>query len=169
MQHASLAFALLALAGDVEINPGYRSVADIRKCRGLKIAHLNIHSLRQKTDSLCLEGLDNKTIDILTLSETWLDDTFQDAVIALPGFTCIRRDRIVEKIGYGGVAVYVREGLPFRLRHDIDSGVNECLWIELNRVKCRPTLICCAYRAPEAVFSEFIFNLYNGKWKLEML
>ena len=80
-----------------------------------------------------------------------------------------RRDRIVEKIGYGGVAVYVREGLPFRLRHDIDSGVNECLWIELNRVNCRPTLICCTYRAPEAVFSEFIFNLYNGKWKLEML
>ena len=99
--------------------------------------HLNIRSLRQKTDSVCLEGLDNKTFDVLTFSETWLDDTFQDAEIALPGFTCIRRDRIVKKIRHGDVAVYVREGLPFRVRHDIDSGVNECLWIELNRVKCR--------------------------------
>ena len=86
----------------------------------------------------------------------------QDTEIALPGFVCIRRDRIVNKTGYGGVAVYVREGLPFRVRHDIDSGDNECLWIELNRTKCRPTLICCAYRAPEANFSEFISNLYNG-------
>ena len=32
LQHASLAFALIVLAGDVEINPGYRSLADIRKC-----------------------------------------------------------------------------------------------------------------------------------------
>ena len=32
LQHASLAFALLVLAGDVEINPGYWSLADIRKC-----------------------------------------------------------------------------------------------------------------------------------------
>ena len=109
-----------------------------------------------------MEGLDNKTFDVLTFSETWLDDTFQDAEIALPGFTCIRWDRIVKKIGHVGLAAYVREGLPFRIRHDIDSGINECLWIELNHVTCQPTLICCAYRAPEAVFSEFISNLYNG-------
>ena len=53
-QHASLAFALLVLAGGVEINPGYRSLTDVRKSRRLKIAHLNIRSLRQKTDSIRL-------------------------------------------------------------------------------------------------------------------
>ena len=39
----------------------------------------------------------------------------------MPGFECIVRDRIVDKTGYGGVAVYVRGGLilPFRVRHDI--------------------------------------------------
>ncbi len=49
-----------------------------------------------------------------------------------------------------------------RFRKDIDSGHNECLWIELNRSKCRPVIICCAYRAPEADFGTFISNLYNG-------
>ena len=39
----------------------------------------------------------------------------------------VRRDRTLDKIGYGGVAVYVCEGLPFRVRQDIDSGDNECL------------------------------------------
>ena len=70
--HASLALARIALAGDVELNPGYRSLEDVRSSRGLKIAHLNIRSLRNKSDLLSLQGLDNTTIDILTFSETWL-------------------------------------------------------------------------------------------------
>lgn len=76
---ASLALALIALAGDVELNPGYRSLKDMRSSRGLRIAHLNIRSLRNKLDTLSLEGLDNRTIDILTLSETWLDDCYEDS------------------------------------------------------------------------------------------
>ena len=58
---------LLAFAGDIELRPGYRSLVDVRKTRGLKIAHLNIRSLRQKTDMIRLEGLDNKTFDVLTM------------------------------------------------------------------------------------------------------
>ena len=126
-----------------QTNPGYWSLDDIRRTRGLKIAHLNIRSLRQKIDSIRLEGLDNKTIDILSLSETWLDDTIQDTEISLPGFVCTRRDRIGDKTGYGGVAVYVREGLPFRVRHDIDSGGNECLWIELRHQVSPDTNLLC--------------------------
>ena len=56
--HASLALALIALAGDVKLNPGYRSLEDVRTSRGLRISHLNIRSLRNKSDSLRLEGLD---------------------------------------------------------------------------------------------------------------
>ena len=40
--------------------------------------------------------------------------------------------------------------LLFISRNDINNGSQECLWIELIRVKCKPTLICCAYRAPNA-------------------
>ena len=54
---------------------------------------------------------------------------------------------------------YVRDGLPFCVRDDLYSTVNECSWIELSRNKCRPTLICCAYRAPDFDFKEFICNL----------
>lgn len=70
---ACFALALIALAGDIETNPGYQTLEDIRNTRGLKIAHLNIRSLVNKTDSLRLEGIDSKTVDILTLSETWLN------------------------------------------------------------------------------------------------
>ena len=68
---------------------------------------------------------------------------------------CVRQDGIRQKEGNGGVAIYVREGLDFRLRNDINTGSPECLWIELIRVKKKPTLICCAYRAPDADFHTF--------------
>ena len=96
-------------------------------------------------------------------------DSILDAEIVLPGrFTCIRLDRTVDKIGYGGIAVYVREGLLFRIRQDIDSEDNECLCIELNRTNCRPAIICCAYRAPDADFDQFIANLSNGMSNVNM-
>ena len=166
--HASLALTLIALAGDVELNPGYRSLKDIRSSRGLRIAHLNIRSLRNKSDTLRLEGLDNRTIDILTLSETWLDDSFEDSHVTIPGYTCIRLDRSGAKEGYGGVAIYVKEGLSFRVRNDLHSAINECLWIELTRTKCRPVLICCAYRAPGFDFTNFISNLEISMEKVNL-
>lgn len=52
-------------------------------------------------------------------------------------------------------------GLPFCVRNDINAAENECLWIEIARAKCKPTLICCAYRAPDADFGAFICNLHS--------
>ena len=130
LQRTSLVLLLITLVGDVEVNPGFRRLVDIKSTRGLKIAHLNVRSLRNKVDLLRLEQFDNIAIDVLTLSETWLDSNIQDSEICLPGFTLVRRDREGSKSG-GGVAIYVRDGLPFRVRNDIDNGENECLWIEL--------------------------------------
>ena len=159
---ASFAMALIFLSGDIELTPGFQTFKDIKSTRGLKIAHLNIRSLRNKTDALRLEGIDNKTIDILTLSETWLSDSISDTEIELPGFACVRLDRTGVKKGYGGVAIYIREGLSFRLRDDIDTGGHECLWIELIRDICKPTIICCAYRAPDVDLEGFIPSLQSS-------
>ena len=81
-----------------------------------------------------------------------------DTEVNLPGFECVRQDRTGIKEGYGGVAIYVREGLAFRLRNDVNTGGQECLWIELIRDKCKPTLVCCAYRAPDSDFQTFILR-----------
>ena len=154
-----LALVLIALSGDVESNPGFLVLDDIRKTRGLKIVHINIRSLRHKTDHLQLEGMNNRTVDILTISETWLDNTIKDSEITLPGFICTRTDSIGVKEGYGGVAIYVREVLPYRIREDVNSGDNECLWIDIIRANCKPTMICNAYRAPDVDVVKFISNL----------
>ena len=64
------------------------------------------------------------------------------------------------KEGFGGVAIYVRQGVPFRVRNDLHSSSHECLLIEINRARCRSILICCAYRAPDTDFTDFISNLH---------
>ena len=110
---------------------------------------MNIRSLRNKTDALRLEGIDNRTIDKLTLSETWFSDSISDTEIELPGFACVRLDRT-------GV------GLSFRLTDDIDTGGHECLWIKLIRDICKPTIICCAYRAPDVDLEGFISSLQSS-------
>ena len=74
-----IAFYLILLGGDISRNPGpgYHDMDEIRKARGLKIAHLNIRSLRHKIDPLRLEGFNAKTFDVLTLSEMWLDHSVE--------------------------------------------------------------------------------------------
>ena len=81
LHRASFAMALIFLSGDIELNPGLQTLKDIKSTRDLKTAHLNIRNLRNKTDALRLEGKDNRTIDILTLLETWLSDSISDTEI----------------------------------------------------------------------------------------
>ena len=157
-EHALLALSLVALAGDVETNPGQRLLADIRKTCGLKVAHLNVCSLRNKMDLLRQDLMNDKTLDVLSLSETWLNTAITDSEIYFPGFSFVRRDRGEDKAG-GGVIIYVLEGLPYRVRDDLMLGKNECIWIELTCPKCKRMLICCIYRAPDTDVVKFIDEL----------
>lgn len=91
LQRTSLALILITLAGDVELNPGFCHLVDVKNTPGLKVAHLNGWSLRNKVELLWLEQFDNIAIDVLTLSETWLDSNIQDSEICLPGFTLVCR------------------------------------------------------------------------------
>ena len=43
---------------------------------------------------------------ILSVNETWLDDSVTDDEVAIPGFTIFRNDRMSGR--HGGVALYVR-------------------------------------------------------------
>lgn len=95
---------MISLAGDVEVNQGFQYLTDIGKKRGLKIAHLNVRSLRKKIVLVRLEQLNNNTVDVPTMSETGLNDSISDIEIQLPGFACVRRDRKGSKSG-GGVAI----------------------------------------------------------------
>lgn len=71
--------------------------------KGLKIAHLNISSLMHKVQDLSLL-MHNEKVHILALTETHLDNSVEDEVINIPGYSIFRHDR--NKNG-GGVAIYI--------------------------------------------------------------
>ena len=81
----------------------------MRSCKrnGLKIAFLNIVSLRKHRRKLEIVLKDND-IDIIGLSETRLDETVRDSDVNINGYNIYRNDR---NTNGGGVAIYVKESL----------------------------------------------------------
>ena len=104
------------------------SIAALLPKKSLKIAQLNICSLRNKvheiTDLLVLNS-----INILAISETHLDDTFEDEAVGIQGYNLYTKDR--NRYG-GGVAFYVQNHLPVKVRKDIMYDEIEVLSLQVN-------------------------------------
>jgi len=92
--------------------------------KGLKIMHLNVRSLRNKLDHIRIL-LVKHSIDILTLTETWLYKTWHDIGLAVPGYNIFRKDRKSNiqsrSCAGGGVIIYVLDGLEGKRRRDFES------------------------------------------------
>ena len=120
---------LLFLAGDLELNPGPNdSPLDVsHNIKDLSLCHINVQSLVHKVDLVAVEL---SCHDIITISETWLDNSIENNDIAIPNFQPpIRLDR--NRHG-GGVAVYVKNNIPFNERADLYIPNLEAIWIEVN-------------------------------------
>lgn len=64
----------------------------LENVKGLTMAHLNIRSLVKNIDEL-RQFVCTNNLDVLTLSETWLDSSFSDEEIAIDNFRTERCDR----------------------------------------------------------------------------
>ncbi len=138
-----LAFLILQISGDIEINPGPNSnessmssnvdLHGIFKHK-LSIVHLNVQSLQQKTDIIQAE-LDH--FDIIALTETWLNDTIDNNDLALTQYhPPIRKDRTTDR--HGGEAIYIKDTLPVARRPDLEPQDIECVWVDdpiTNKIK----------------------------------
>ena len=149
MLNSTYAMMMICLSNDVSLNPGptVTQSTNLPTIRGFKISHLNVRSITHKMDSIRLLLKDN-TLDIFTVSETWLSPKVTDAEITIPGYSVVRKDRNSRG---GGVAMFIRDGIPFKTRMDItDSNTNcESLLIEINRHKCKKQFVCCIYKPPD--------------------
>lgn len=127
---------LLYQAGDVEKNPGPQSnngdntsFSSVPVFNGnFSVVHYNVQSLLHKVDIIEPE-LSN--FDVISLTETWLSDSILTQDLAFNEFQLpFRRDRVGDS--YGGIAVYVKNGIPSTRREDLELISIECLWLELN-------------------------------------
>ena len=100
------------LCGDIEVNPGPcnpTELLNLLKQKGNHIFHQNIRGLFSKLE-LIEEFLHrSQNIHILTLSETHITTTTNDAIYEIPGFA------FVNKSGKGGgVAAYISNNMSGR-------------------------------------------------------
>ena len=156
--NVTLAANLILLANNVSLNPGPASVPSY-KVKGLKCYHLNIHSLRNKMNELCLFCNEYKP-HVLCLNETWLDENISDEKLRLRDYNIIRRDR--DCLG-GGVAVYIADHLKFNLINIENNSNIEALWFELIPPKGKKVLFGSVYRPPNSdasVFSKGIESMW---------
>lgn len=88
----------------------------------LNISHINVQSLIARRFSKFNElkmNIFDCNLDIICMTETWLDDSINNRMVSVDGYKIFRNDR--NRHG-GGVCIYVREGLVCRV---LDASVND--------------------------------------------
>ena len=112
------------------------------------MAHLNVPSLKCRDHFIQVKQtvLENK-FDILTISESWLDNSATNLELEIPGYDLYRVDRRDKK--GGGVCVYILQSYKTEVLSDIsgmsDAGFHQ-LWIKVQVSNLRSLIICTAYR-----------------------
>jgi hypothetical protein len=100
----------------------------------IKIAHLNIRSLKKRDHLLQLRCLvKGKDYDVFALSESWLNSSISNAEVEIEGYKLSRLDR-TRKSG-GGVCVYTRISLKVKILTELTeispSGSHQ-LWMHVH-------------------------------------
>lgn len=116
------------------------------------MAQWNIQSLIPKLDELrqILKPC-GKEGHIIGFTETWLKppedlNGTADHNINIPGYHLIRNDRKTR--AHGGVACYIHESVPFKIRPVLHHDNIESITIEVTLPKSNPFLVTVTYRPP---------------------
>jgi hypothetical protein len=112
----------------------------------LNIAHVNICSLKNKVHEIN-NLLVTEDIHILTISETHLDNIFDDTVVAIHGYNIYRKDRNAKG---GGVAVVIQNHIPVMLRVDLMLNTVEVICPQVHLPHLKLILVGSCYKPPSA-------------------
>ena len=116
------------------------------------VLNLNARSLSiEKSDEL-LAVIRNNQVDITCVSETWFSGHVSNDAVALPGFSCERKDRQKKKAG--GVACYIRNSVPYKRLQNLEDDTHEAVWINSRPRHLPRQFSCiavgCIYHPPDA-------------------
>ena len=116
------------------------------------MACLNIVSLTNKFDEID-HLLSEKQLDIMALNETRLDSTIPDNMVNIDGYDVVRKDRTRNG---GGVCIYLRSSINYKIRNELISNELEAVCIEITKPNSQPFIIITVYRPPNASPDFFI-------------
>ena len=94
------------------------------------------------------EVIHHNNVDIICITETWLQEHIHDNVVDVVGFNLIRLDRSCRQ--HGGVCMYVKNSITFKILEDVLH-----LSLEITWILTRPT------RLPRGISQVIIGTLYH--------
>ena len=158
---------LILQCGDVHPNPGPDPTCENK---AISLCHVNIQSLylksenykRRKIDEIESILVNDHSMDIICLSETWLNDTIPDTSVDIKGYKIHRHDRVGHRAC--GAGMYVNLALPNRRAHELEYPDIDLLWVEI-RVNLKKILVGACYRPPGQSAEEvttFMSNLEDS-------
>ena len=98
--------------------------------------------------------VEERPIDILTISETWLKPSTFDSEFHLDGYSSVRKDRL-DKV------IYIRDGIQYRAGSQFGSESMEFCSVEILRPKAKKIVVWSIYRPPSGNIDKFIDEM-NG-------
>ena len=141
---------LLLLCGDIESQPSPTNNSEFKTLilkKGINFCHQNFRGLYGNIDEV-QEILLSHNFDIFSLSETSISEDFHNAFFDIRGYSFIRRDR---KSGQGGGAgLYIRDGIDFARRPDLENDETESLWVEIRLKNTKPFIFGTIYKPPDS-------------------
>ena len=116
-----------------------------------------MNGLRSHHDEIQLL-LRNHDIHILATNETKLDPSYSTQLTRINGFEHERKDRTSNG---GGVAIYIKDSISYKLRKDIPHNELEFICVEILPPKAKSYFVVAWYRPPS--------NLVESFSKLELI
>ena len=122
--------------------------------RGIHMVNLNIRHLKPKWDEMKIILDQQKNIDIFGLCETFLDQTVDNDILSMKGYSFERKDRsecnLLQSEKGGGIMIYIKQDVQFERRNDIESPDIESIWIDIKLKNSKPLSVCSVYRPPSS-------------------
>lgn len=140
------------------VSSSYIGVEDVKMINGLTVLHLNVRSLHKKIDMLkeFIQVLETKnvTIDVLLLSETWLNEN-NDSLTHIEGYQFFHLNR--KMTNGGGLAIYVSNNIKAAYMSELsrmEEGIFESLFLRLTCNK-KEFVVGELYRVPNSPADKF--------------
>lgn len=129
------------------------------RINGLNVGHINAQSIMRKGKLDEFKYIIHDVpLDIICVSETWLQPLHNDSEAGIIGYTLIRNDRTFNS--HGGVCIYVRNELPFSVVGKSNDTHTESLFLQVTLGESK-ILIGAFYRPPNVHGISDIENALN--------
>ena len=155
----SFFYLLLLMCADVEKcpRPTESNIQDFFNQKGLKVFHQNIRGLFHNIAKLSAFLHTHKNTHMFSLNETHIENSTPTQLFEIPGYTFINKNRDVGT--HGGVAIYIKDSIPFTRRTDLEVNELQCIWLEINFPNTKSFLFSVWYQPPST--SKFLPTNFN--------